>query len=130
MNRKFYLWLTVVWAALIAARIGLVVLWKNDRPDLNLTWPEWSMWLSFALFASLWLTEKFKLFYWNFILGCIFILSMVPKYIRILTGDNALWHKVVMGITYPIIAYLLIHLILWYPWKVIKTSRRLRLRKT
>jgi len=75
---------------------------------------------------SLWLTHKLRLFVAHVILGVLFILGFIPGYVKVILSDDALWYKATMTLVYAFIVYTLAVVILPYPWKVLKTSRRLK----
>lgn len=112
----------LIFAVIIALRILMMMLWGNKYTFLE--WPNLKMWLMFSLCAALYLTDGFRLFYINFLLGCVFVLSMVALYIRVVTGDEMLWYKISIGILYPLGIFIIGHFLLWLPWRVIRTSIR------
>lgn len=116
----------LIYAVIIGLRILMMMLLGNKYTFLE--WPGLKMWLMFSLCTALYLTDRFRLFYINFLLGCVFVLSLLASYIRIIIGDEMLWYKIGMGILYPLGILIIGHFLLWLPWRVIRTSRRSKLK--
>lgn len=73
----------------------------------------------------LFLADGFKLIYVSIISSIMFILLMLSHYFYKIFGNEELWYKTVWGVAYPFLIIIAGYILLYYPVRVLKMSKKL-----